>query len=199
MSDQKTIEAYNKNAEDYHTRFSNDKPSKSLKLFMENLPKGAKVLDLGCGPGDWSALMQQAGFEVDATDASEKMIEIAREAHSLNARVATFHEIRGVDTYNGVWANFSLLHASREDFPAHLTARFTALKPGGLFHIGMKTGSDTHRDRLDRLYTYYEEGELLDAIVKTGFEIINVSRGKETGLAGTEDAFALVLAQKPST
>jgi len=197
MSDTKTIEAYNQNAEDYHTRFRIDEPNKALLLFIENVSEGGKILDLGCGPGHWTALIRDAGFEVDATDASEEMVRIARDEIGVNARVATFADLSGTGVYDGVWANFSLLHAERDAFPVHLTAVYEILKPGGAFHIGMKLGTDANRDRLNRFYTYYEENELHDLLQSAGFEIINTKTGKEVGLAGNEDAFALVLSLKP--
>ncbi|MDJ0614201.1 MAG: class I SAM-dependent methyltransferase [Rhizobiaceae bacterium] len=197
MSDLKTIEAYNKNAEDYHTRFHITEPNKALKMFMNSLPTGGRVLDLGCGPGHWSLLMQNAGFEIDATDASEEMVKIAKEECGVRARQATFDEISDKNTYDGVWANFSLLHANREDFPRHLAAIYQALKPGGAFHIGMKLGTDAKRDRLDRFYTFYEEDDLKKHLTTSGFNILNVKTGEEVGLACTKDAFALILAEKP--
>lgn len=199
MSDQKTVDAYNLNAEDYHTRFPIKKPNKSLILFMEHLPKGAHVLDLGCGPGSWAAFIRDAGFSVDATDASEEMVKIAKDANNIEARVATFDDISGTEIYDGVWANFSLLHADRPSFPNHLKALHEALKPNGIFHIGMKLGSDANRDRLDRFYTYYEEEELINYLKGAGFEVIDITTGKEVGLAGNEDAFALILSRKVET
>ncbi len=198
MSDTKTIEAYNLNAEDYHTRFPVEKPNKALIMFMEELPEGGRILDLGCGPGNWARFMKEAGFDVDATDASLEMVKIARDAFGINARKATFDEISGSAVYDGVWANFSLLHAERSAFPKHLTALNEALKPGGAFHIGMKLGADANRDRLDRFYTYYEENELLQHLKDAGFETLNVKTGKEVGLAGNEDPFALILCKKPT-
>jgi trans-aconitate methyltransferase len=41
------------------------------------LPPGGSILELGCGAGNHSAVMLEAGFKVRATDGSPEMAEIA--------------------------------------------------------------------------------------------------------------------------
>jgi len=72
--DPKTLAVYNAKAAEYAATFDNGgKPRSHLARFMGKLPNGARVLDLGCGPGGSSYLMMQAGFDVDAIDASSEM------------------------------------------------------------------------------------------------------------------------------
>ena len=47
-------------------------------LAARRLPRGAHVLDFGCGPGRLSLLLARAGFRVQGVDTSEGMIEQAR-------------------------------------------------------------------------------------------------------------------------
>jgi len=101
-----------------------------------------------------------------------------------------------VEIYHGIWANFSLLHAKRSDLPGHLDAITTALKPNGLFHIGMKTGTGAKRDGIDRFYTYYEEEELVRYLKEAGLDVFQRSTGAEKGLAGTLDPWVIMLARK---
>ena len=65
----------------------------------------------------------------------------------------------------------SLLHARPEDFPAHLRAIHRALVPGGIFHIGMKLGEGTRRDRLDRYYAYYSQDDLTEHLADAGGDL----------------------------
>ena len=92
-----------------------------------------------------------------------------------------------MSVYDGVWANFSLLHAAREDFPRHLAAIQKALKPGGAFHIALKAGTGAERDRIGRHYTYYTEDELTGLLKAAGFTVGSYRRGRDKGLSG-EDA-----------
>ena len=192
--DSRTIAVYDAKAGDYADCFASDRPDRHLSAFIKALPDNAHVLDLGCGPGAASAFLRAAGHVPDPVDASPAMIALANERHDINARLATFDDIDAVSEYDGVWANFSLLHAPRADLPRHLAALHRALKPGGLLHLGMKTGSGEARDGLDRLYSYYSVAELRTMLTGTGFTIASTFEGHERGLAGTDDPFVIIAA-----
>lgn len=165
--DTETIAVYDAQADTYAAR-REDHIEPGLLAFTSKLCQGSHVLDLGCGPGDASVHFQKAGFTVDAVDASASMVAIACKL-GVNARQATFDHIDEINTYDGIWASYSLLHAPRNDMPRHLTRLRTALKPGGKLHIGLKLGSGEARDLLGRLYTYYTLDELLGLLEAAGF------------------------------
>jgi len=194
-ADDRTIAAYDARAEDYAARFAATRPDRHLAAFIAALPPDARVLDLGCGPGTASAFLRAAGHRPDPVDASASMVALANARHDIGARQATFDAIEEDAVYDGVWANFSLLHAPRADFPRHLAALVRALTPGGLFHIGAKLGEGEARDALDRFYTYYGREELLSLLSEAGLTPVSVHEGTEVGLAGTADQFIIVLAR----
>lgn len=195
MIDKKTIETYNLKVADYVKTVSSETPDQDLQAFIDALPSGAKVLDLGCGPGNSAAMMQAAGLAIEATDASEKMVETAHAKFGIKAKQATFDDLKAQAEYDGIWANFSLLHATRADMPRYLAAIHQALKPGGVFHIGMKIGTGEARDRLGRYYTYYEERGLKDLLRQAGFTVQNTRLGEGKGLAGDISPFVIILAR----
>ncbi|MGJ8622876.1 MAG: class I SAM-dependent DNA methyltransferase [Yoonia sp.] len=196
MPDARTIALYNEKASEYADAFADEKPDASLQSFLDLMPKGARVLDLGCGPGRASAYMRDAGLVPDPLDASEGMIALARDRYGLDARQGTFDDIAGTAIYDGVWANFSLLHAPRADLPRYLAAIGQATKTGGTLHIGMKTGEGTHRDALSRLYTFVTVPELRGLVEGAGFTVTDVREGAESGLAGTVDPFVIMRGRK---
>jgi len=57
-------------------------PANLLKNFVEYLPKGAKILDLGCGRGRNSFFLERLGFEVLGLDISETAIQQAKDKNS---------------------------------------------------------------------------------------------------------------------
>jgi len=183
-ADPETLAVYQARAEDYAKMVNADKPGRFLRQFAEALPKGARVLDLGCGPGDAAEHMLQLGLDVDPIDASPAMIAIARDRRGLPARLGTFDDLPLSATYDGIWANFSLLHAPRDAMPRHLAAIRSALKDGGLFHIGLKLGEGEERDSLGRFYCYYSRDELADLLAKAGFDILSEDVLIEPGLSG---------------
>lgn len=196
-ADPRTVAAYTAAAREYAARFDKeDAPSESKRRFLACLPEGGHILDLGCGPGLSSVQFLAAGYTIDAIDATPAMVKIAQNA-GVPARCATFDDLDAVAVCDGVWANFSLLHAERAALPAHLDAIARALKPGGAFHIGMKLGDGMARDRLDRRYTYVTRDELAALVTAAGFELIAETEFEEIGLAGTRERGIVMLTRLP--
>ena len=195
-ADRQTLAAYEARADDYLRLTASTKPHKSLQEFMDELPAGAKVLDIGCGPGTESAHMRAAGLSPDPFDASESMVKHARDTFNLPARIATFDEIAGDSAYDGAWANFSLLHADPSRLPQHISAIAKALRPDGLFHIAMKTGSGVRRDTLGRLYAYLSVSELKDLLIQSGLIPVHIHEGESLGLEGNQEPFIAIRARK---
>jgi len=184
--DPRTIDVYDTQAADYAAKTDrHNVEDPRLRAFIAACPTGGHVLDLGCGPGMSAAEMARAGLRVTALDASAEMVAMAGRHAGVTARQATFDEITGEAVFDGVWANFSLLHAPRGDFPRHLAAVKRALKPGGALMIGMKLGEGEGRDRLGRYYTYYGEEELLRNLRDAGFTVTDRHRGRGEGLDGS--------------
>lgn len=187
MSDKDTLKVYDARAAEYARLTGEGQASDPhLAAFIEECEAGGRVLDLGCGPGVAAGVLAQAGFEVDATDASSEMVALAARRPGVTAWQASFDDIEGSALYDGIWANFCLLHAPRADMPRHLAALHAALKPGGLFHIGLKTGTGEKRDALGRFYTYYTEAELEDLLSDAGFAVQFRAYGRDKGLDGVD-------------
>ncbi|PIE13622.1 MAG: SAM-dependent methyltransferase [Rhodobacterales bacterium] len=199
-TDRETLEVYTGAAEKYAGKYAkggasskNAKQAGDWAGFVALLPPGGRVLDLGCGPGHWAARLREAGYIAEASDATPAMAELAAERYGLAVRVEPFEALDAVPgRYDGIWANFSLLHAPRAQFPGHLARVFRALKPGGVFHIGMKLGTAEGRDSLGRFYAYYGEEELKQLLESAGFTVVSVRRGNGEGLAGGVETFVTV-------
>ena len=191
-ADARTLAVYDEAAERYGKRAGVDWEFEALDAFLARLPQNGLILDLGCGPGHLAAHMIATGYRVDAVDASPGMVALAKR-QDIPARLARFDQIDGDAVYDGVWANFSLLHAPRSDVPGHLARLHRALKPGGVIHVGFKVGTGEGRDSLDRFYTYWEVDEMHDALDLAGFIVDDkVRRGKGTGLDSSPFGWALM-------
>jgi ubiquinone/menaquinone biosynthesis C-methylase UbiE len=69
-----------------------------------------RVLEAGCGPGDFAARLQAAGIEVVAVDQSEQMVELAR-ARGVDAQVGDVQDLPFADgEFDMAVANFMLYH-----------------------------------------------------------------------------------------
>lgn len=196
MSDRETLGVYDDQAKAYAERFGAWEVNRHLKAFIEGVAPRGRVLDLGCGPGFGAAAMAKAGLQVDAWDASPEMAKFGRETLELDIKVRTFDALDACAQYDGIYANFSLLHAPKPEMPDHLARVANALKPGGLFHIGTKTGTGEKRDHLGRFYAFYEDAELTGLLKDVGLNVTSRETGKDVGLAGTEDPWIIMQARK---
>jgi SAM-dependent methyltransferase len=195
VSDPETLAAYAREADTYErTVDPYNTRDPRLRNFIAACPPGGRVLDLGCGPGAAAREMAKAGLAADAMDAAPEFVTKAAKHPGVKAWQATFDEIKADSIYDGIWANFSLLHARRADFPRHLAALRHALKPGGVFYIGMKLGTGEQRDRLGRFYTYYTQDELERLLQDAGFTVTGVHLGEGKGLEGTVQPWISVAA-----
>ena len=113
MTDEKTVSFYNRNVLNYTNLIKKLPDHKSLDRFLSFLTKKSKIMDLGCGIGNYSNYMQENGMIVECIDASEEMVKTARDTFNLNAKVLTFLEFNEINKFDALWANFSLLHSSK--------------------------------------------------------------------------------------
>ncbi len=184
MTDKRTITAYDSQIDNYLEILKKQPEDQRLLNFIAKFKPHDYVLDLGCGPASASMIMQEHGLRVDPVDASLEMVNLANAVFNIGARQAAFEDIDTIDTYDGVWANFSLLHATPEEFPIILAALKQALKSSGVFQLCMKAGEGSRRDKFDRLYSYYSQEELASHLGKAGFMVEKVELGEVRGMAG---------------
>ncbi|WP_424944449.1 class I SAM-dependent DNA methyltransferase [Aliiroseovarius crassostreae] len=193
-ADRQTLDVYNAQAAQYEARVA-QKSTPGLTEFIAALPAGAHVLDLGCGPGLSARHMMDQGMQVDAVDGSQAMVTRAQEL-GVPARQGLFQDIHKAETYDGIFANFSLLHLPRNGMPDMLDQLHRAAKPNALLHIGLKLGEGEARDRLGRFYTYYQQDELDALLTSAGFDPITHILGTGTGLDGWSSDWIVVHAHR---
>ncbi len=150
---------------------SGEAHSHQLDTFLDRLPPGAAVLELGSGGGRDAAHIRQRGFAVDATDATPALVTRANQAFALDARVMAFHELDAEGEYSGVWAHACLLHCPREALPDALARIHRALVPGGWHFASFKLGEAEGRDLLGRLHNFPPPEWLIAAYEAAGFVI----------------------------
>ena len=139
------------------------------------------------------------GFDAEA---SPELAQLAHNLHGLSVRVETFEALDAPQfkaRYHGVWANFSLLHAPKAQFPSLIRMINTSLKADGAFHLGMKLGDGEGRDELGRFFAYYSEAELWTILAKGGFLVRKSWRGNGFGLANAPDTYITLSARKLDT
>lgn len=164
--DPATLDFYDREAPDY-VASGKGGVSRWLDGFMQALPAGARILELGCGGGRDAQAMLAHGFDVDPTDGTPAMAAKAAARLGRPVRVMRFDELADAGAYDAVWANASLLHVPRDALPDVLARVFRALRPGGLHFASYKAGGVAGRDRLGRYFNHPDRDALLDAYARS--------------------------------
>ena len=186
-ADQKTLDVYDKHISDYEKLIAKEFKDTNLDTFMKMIEKEGKVLDLGCGTGSASLELLKKGFLPFPVDASLEMVKVAESRLKIKVRKISFDEIDEYDFYNAIWANFSLLHTTKNQFGNILKRLFFALKEEGILFFSLKQGAGESRDKLGRFYSYYEKSEVEKYLEKANFRTKKCCKGVSRGLAGDKE------------
>jgi SAM-dependent methyltransferase len=174
--------------------------SRHLNAFLDLLPKGARILGLGCGGGTDAAEMRSRGFDVDATDGSPAIAAIAAERLGRPVRVMRFDELAVEQVYDAVWASAALLHVTRVALPNILNGVHVAIKPVGLHHASFKAMGSEGRDSDGRYFNHLNEVDLRAAYLACAspWDIIETTSYEGGGYPdGTRGPWVSILARRP--
>ena len=134
----KTLAYYNENADKFILGTLNVDMMTIQKKFISYIPKGGKILDLGCGSGRDSLFFKQLGYNVTAVDGSAEMCRQAENNIEQPVINLTFDKLPYEAEFDGVWACASLLHVPSSDIQDVLVKIERALKKGGYFYFSVK-------------------------------------------------------------
>lgn len=148
-----TLAFYRENAETYAAR-DRKPPADRLGAFIARLAPGAAVLDLGCGGGQDSQHLIEAGLEVTPCDGSQELAHAAEQRIGRKVEVVTFQRIEWDQRFDAIWAEASLLHVPRAELPDVLVRVLRSLRPGGLLQASFKAGQQEGHDRFGRYFNY---------------------------------------------
>ena len=148
-SEKESLPFYDDNAAAYILSTKDLDLSELYNQFLPHIPAGGLILDAGCGSGRDSRQFAQRGFQVEAIDASPRMVAAAGQYPGVQAKVQRLQDITTANHYDGIWACASLVHFPLEEIPSVLQRLINALKPDGILFASFKHGAgqlvDAHR------------------------------------------------------
>ena len=159
-----TLDYYNKNSEEYFNSTLNVDMTNTYKAFLKLVPKGGKILDLGCGSGRDSMNFIKLGYEVIAVDGAKKLAKRASVLLGKEVIVSTFEELELKEKFHGIWACASLLHIKREDLKTVLNNLYNNLDDNGVFYMSFKYGEKEYVDDKNRYFNCFTDESIISFI-----------------------------------
>ena len=162
-----SIDYYNRYAVPYYEETVDASMEEVMKPFVELLSEeseNAEVLDLGCGSGRDTLLLEEYGFYVTPMDGSEEMCKLAEVNTDKEVLQMTYDEMEFDDVFDGIW---------EDEMRKVMKKLVQALKENGVLYFSVHRGDrdgiyhgryfhDYNRKELQSLMEEYPELEVVD-------------------------------------
>ena len=173
-----TTGSYDIIAEGFADRWFDLRLGEEMSRFAGRLGPGARVLDVGCGPGRDVAWMAESGCDAGGVDLSFEMLQEGR------ARGVTVPLIQAdmrhlpfrKGSFDGLWVCASLLHIPKELAGDVLRELSRVVHPGHIF-LAVKRGEGQGWVEDDEgrrfFFAYYTPSEIELLVERNGFEVLH--------------------------
>lgn len=177
------IATYDATVEDYAPHeFENPIMVKHYDKFTSLLPEKAKILDVGCGPGQAAKNFAEKGHDVIAIDLSKSMIEYAKK-HVPNVPfyLMDVENITLNQKFDGIWAAFVLCQVEKNKHQSIIKKFYEMLNLNGIFFLGMMEGEgekvmpEPYNRKYNQYFVFTSQEEIERYFKNTGFKILNYS------------------------
>ena len=185
--DLKTSEFYSQNASSLAEEYSKASPG-FTEILKNLLPKGALILDAGCGTGRDLAELINAGFEITGTDAAAEMLLVAEKMYpQLSGRLirSTLPELKGIPgSFNGLLCSGVLQHVGHSQIELCFETFSRLLDINGILLISFPlsypgVNPETGRDAKGRVFNIRTAQEYKDFSETNSFELIHEKTEKD--------------------
>lgn len=177
-----TFETWNKVADLYQDKFMNlDLYNETYDFICNSVTeKNAKILDVGCGPGNISKylLSRRSDYDVLGIDVAPNMIELAKR----NNPTANFElmDCREIDTikskFNAIVGGFCLPYLSQSDTEKFIIGCYNLLNQNGIIYLSFVEGEPNQSEFQtsstgNRVFFYFHDiNSIKQQLTKVGFK-----------------------------
>jgi ubiquinone/menaquinone biosynthesis C-methylase UbiE len=171
-------EGYDKIAEVYDQEREKFDNSDEIQEFIEHLPKGATVLDVGCGGGvPVLRKLVAEGYDATGIDFSTGMLEVAK--RNVPQATLIHGDVTKTDfdenSFDGIISTYAIIHIHKSLHPMMYSRIYNWLKPGGVMlvctaHSEWEEIAEYHG--VDMAWSHPAPDASLEMVKKAGFEVI---------------------------
>jgi 2-polyprenyl-3-methyl-5-hydroxy-6-metoxy-1,4-benzoquinol methylase len=206
-----SIDTFNKLASGYQEKFMdvqlyNDSYDRFIKLIEQ---PNAKILDVGCGPGNISRylLSKQPEYKILGIDLAPNMIELAKKNNpTAEYKVMDCLRLNALnEKFDGIICGFCMPYLSKEDCSKLISQSVSALNKNGILYLSvieddpLKSGFEMSSTGEARAYVYYhEERYLVDCIHENSLRLVDTIRVGYTKGDGTVQVHLILIASNRS-
>jgi SAM-dependent methyltransferase len=187
MTDTEVETAYSKRAAEYIANFGSVEsthPADRRLIADWAAPLVGPVLDVGCGPGQWTKFLADQGAVVEGIDLVPAFIEQAKARFpGIPFRIASLTSLGVPDGYaSGILAWYSLIHFEPDEVASVLQELARCLTPGGILLVGLFEGPEIERFShvVTPAYSWPVE-DLTKLVLAAGFEPVSIERRTDPG------------------
>jgi 2-polyprenyl-3-methyl-5-hydroxy-6-metoxy-1,4-benzoquinol methylase len=127
--------------------------SANLNRFLQYIKPGGLIVDVGAGSGRDIEYFNKAGYHTEGIDASSELCHLAEAYTGIKITCVRIQDWRPTHTYDGVWANASLVHLSMYEIEEFILRLPALLSQNGVAYISFKTGIETGKATDGRYFT----------------------------------------------
>ena len=180
---ERTIRAYDKIAAKYSEKTRDPKYLKWEEKYINKLinfisKPEPKILDVGCGDGRHTIIIDRNGGKAIGIDLSDSMLKEANSLYpegdfrKMDMRKLKFKK----DSFDGLWSSGSIYHLPKSSIGEVIKEFRRVLKKGGVLAVNFKLGSGEGMEARPKSYTggpryfaYYTEQEMEELFQAQGF------------------------------
>jgi SAM-dependent methyltransferase len=178
-----TIDAYERSAKKCMARWDKRRHRRPPLLveWLQSLPAGVSLLDLGCGGGQDAGDLARCGYRIVGVDRTSALLSVGRRRYpSLPLVRADLRSLPfQVLSFDGLWAAASLMHFPKPEARRILAHLCRLARPGGLLAATVTYGV-TSRLVTDgwvpgRYFARWKKNELARAVRRAGWTILELN------------------------
>jgi len=177
-----TIDVYERSAKECIARWNRRRHRRPPLLveWLQGIPAGARLLDLGCGGGKDAGDLDRRGYRVVGVDRTSALLSAGRCRHpSLPLVRADLRDLPfQAMSFDGLWVAASLMHLPKPDARRILADLCKLVRPGGLFAAtvtyGVKSRLVTDGWVPGRYFARWKKEELARAVRRAGWKILEL-------------------------